>query len=101
MDRDGIRARFRERLHVTKGLLDHEVAVQEPIRVPPDGRHECGPEGEVVHEVPVHDVQVEERRLRYPVDVPGQVGEIGAQDRGRHDGARPHGTSLATSDPPP
>ena len=42
------------------GVLDHEMDVDGQARLAPDGRDELGAEGQVGHEVPVHDVDVDE-----------------------------------------
>ncbi len=41
-------------------VLDHEVDVDGQARLAADGRDEPGPEGQVGHEMPVHDVDVDE-----------------------------------------
>ena len=79
-------SRLAKRRREPRRLLDHQVHVEESVRQFAHRLDEDRPEGEVRHEVVVHDVAVdpvargigEGERLRQP-------REVGGQDRRRHD----------------
>ena len=80
-----------EKGHEGPRVLDHEVDVDGQAGLAADGRDELGPEGQVGHEVPVHDVDVDEvgPGLVGQLDGLGEPREIGGQDgRGDEDHQR-------------
>ena len=75
--------RLGEVLEIPPRVGHHEMAVEEQRGVAPQRGHHRGSDGEVGHEVPVHDVDVEPvRRRRHLPHLFGQRPEVGGEDRG-------------------
>ena len=59
MDGDGIRAGIEEAGEVVIGVLDHEMNIERELRQFAHGGDNGGPEGNVIDEVAIHDVEME------------------------------------------
>ncbi len=59
MHRQDARPGLRERLHVALGFVDHQVGIEREGARSADGGHHTRPEGDVGHEAPVHNIQME------------------------------------------
>lgn len=57
--RDGIASCIREGIDVSDRVVDHEVGIEELVRVSPDGLDDRRSERYVGHEHPVHNIQVD------------------------------------------
>ncbi len=70
------------------GALDHEVDIEREVRVARSGLHDGGAEGDVVHEVPVHDVAMDPIApgLGDAGDFLAEAAEVGGEDGGGDDG---------------
>ena len=76
-------------------VVDHQVAVEEQVRVRPQRLHDRRPDRQVRHVVAVHAVDVQQVGGGCdPRHVVGEMGEVGSEDRGRN----LHGSRLAISD---
>ena len=63
-------------------VVDHQVAVEVQVGARPQALHHRRADREVRHEVAVHHVDVQQVGLRAdPVDLGGELGEVGRQDR--------------------
>lgn len=80
VDGDHVHAGFEEAGQVVIRCVDHEVGIQVGVGgyAGPDGSADVGPEGDVVHEGAVHDVQVQPvgSGLQCPVGFPAYVAEV-------------------------
>src|SRR5688572_15452962 len=92
MDGDGIRAGFEKARQIMIGMLDHEMNIERELRQLAHRGHDRGANGNVIHEMAIHDVQV------HPVSpgffsAPDFGGELGAVrgDEGRSDQDAGHG----------
>ena len=87
VDRDVIAARLGEGFEVGIAGLDHQVAVERLVGQGPQRRDDRGPKGDVGHEMPVHHVEMDPVRARRGdgAHFLAELGEIGRQDRRRHD----------------
>ena len=82
MDRHDVRASLDEGLEIGIGRRDHQVHVEGQRAVPAQRAHQRGAEGDVRHEMPVHDVEMQ------PVGAGGfdgvnllaQSGEVSGQE---------------------
>ena len=84
-----------ERLQVLAGVGHHEVAVEEEPRVPAQRGDHRRPDGEVGHEVGVHDVHVQPvGRAGDLAHRLGEVAEVGREHR-RRDLERARGARVA------
>ena len=83
VERDPVGPGLVEQGHKGAGVLDHEVDVDGQAGFAADGRDELGAEGQVGHEMPVHDVDVDEigPGLLGQPDGLAEPREIGGQDR--------------------
>ena len=91
MDADKVGSRGAEALHITQGLPDHQMHIQEHIRVFPHGFQHRDADGEIGDEKPVHHVEMEPVGFSFPdaVDLLPQAGKIRGEDGGRdHDHGR-------------
>jgi hypothetical protein len=82
MDGDGIRAGLEEARQIMIRMLDHEMHVERELRVFTDGRDDRGPEGNVIDEMAIHDVEMKPIRARFfdAVDLGFKVREIRGKD---------------------
>ena len=86
VDGDGIRAGFEEARQIMIGMLDHEMNIERQLRVFAHGRDDRGPEGNVIDEMAIHDVEMQPIRARFfrAMDLRFEMGEIRGEDRWRH-----------------
>ena len=86
MDGDGIRAGLEEARQIMIRMLDHEMHIERELRVFAHGRDDRGPEGNVIDEMAIHDVEMEPIGARFfdAVDLRFEMGEIRGED-GRSD----------------
>ena len=91
MDADEAGAGFGERLDVMLRLVEHQVHVEEELGGPAERRDRARAEGEVRHEMPVHDVEVDPRQAQ-AFDQRRAVGEAGVipGEDGRDEKRRVH-----------
>ena len=82
MDAHHVRACLGEVREKVVGILDHEVAVERELRHPAQGLDHGRPEGNVRHEVAVHDVDVDDGSAAALgcCNFVGEVREVGGQD---------------------
>src|SRR5262249_40202157 len=64
-------------------LLDHQVAVQRNAGDPPQALHHRQPDGQVGHEMGVHDVHVQPVGAGPRLDLGSQAGKVSRQDAWR------------------
>ena len=98
VDGNGIRAGFHEAGKVMIGPLDHQMHIKGELRQFARHRDDHRPEGNVIHEMTVHDVAVNPvgPGFLHPAHFPGEVREISRQDgRGDEDGRRRHESDLS------
>ena len=106
---DGLRRRGDEAVDVAEGLIDHEVHVERQVGDAPPGSHDIRAEGEVGHEVAVHDIEVQAVHAGplELVDDAVEAAEVGVKDaRGDEDavrvpsgqGSHPHAQSAGLDD---
>ncbi len=84
MERDRVGAGVEEPVAEMGRLRDHQVRIDGQRSQPAHGGHDLRAEGDVVDEVPVHDVEVhavDARPLQLANDAI-QVAEVGGQDAG-------------------
>ena len=90
-----VRARVGEGVDVAVGVLDHQVDVQRQPGGAADRLDHRRADRDVGDEVPIHHVEVEERRPAAlgPRDLLGEAAEVRGEDRRSED----HGPSLLIS----
>src|SRR5947209_8704449 len=90
MNSDRICAGFDKARNKMIGLLDHEMHVERQVGLFTDKTDNRRTEGDVVHEMAIHDVAMDPigPRLFDLADFLAQAGEVGGQDRGVNDEAK-------------
>ena len=93
MQRDQVRARVAELGGVRVGVLDHQVNIERERAGIAHGAHDDGTEGQVRHEVAVHDVDVDPVRtcVSDGADLVAQAAKVSGQDGRRDQRAECHG----------
>lgn len=78
MDGDGVASRVDEGVDVSDGVVDHQVRIEESVRVSSDGLDHRRSERYVGDEPPVHNIEVDPVRagLVCPGDLRTESGEV-------------------------
>ena len=82
VDGDRIRAGLEEARQIMIGMFDHEMHVERELGVFAHGGDDGGPEGNVIDEMAVHDVEMEPVRAGFfrAMDLSFEMGEIGGEN---------------------
>jgi hypothetical protein len=86
MHGDGIRAGLEETRQIMIGMLDHEMNIERELRQFAHRGDKSGPKGNIVHEMAVHDVEMEPVGAGFlgAPDFAAELGEVRGED-GRRD----------------
>ena len=93
MHGNDVGARLGEGFEIRIARRDHQVHVERFFGVRPDRFDDVGPDGNIGHEMAVHDVDMDPVGAGGVdrVDFVAQFCEIGGEDRGRNDQRALHG----------
>ena len=96
VDGDDIGAGLGEGFEIEIDRLDHEMHVEHLLRARPDAFDEARPEGDVRHEMAVHDIDMHPVAARFVdgADLLAEAGEIGREDGGGNKDIPAHGFPI-------